>query len=819
MTSLAPDSRPRYSISVAAELTGLHQQTLRVYEARGLVRPRRTPGGTRRYSEADLARLRKISGLTGELGMNLAGGDPGPRARGHGCPARCPGGGSPEAARRRRAAHADGGGPRPPKLPPRARSLSTPDPPGDMDFTKLTVKAQEAFASAQGDAVTRGNPELTPDHLLLALLTQEASVAARILEKAGLHPAAIRDAVEARLASLPRMEGANVQPAASRATRQALEEAFTEAEALKDEYVAVEHLLLALAAGAELDRAAILKAVAEVRGGQRVTSPDAEGTYEALAKFGRDLTDAAERGKLDPVIGRDQEVRRIIQVLSRRTKNNPVLIGEPGVGKTAIVEGLAQRITSGDVPAGLTGKRVWALDVGSLVAGTKYRGEFEERLKAVLAEIRASDGQIIVFIDELHTIVGAGKAEGAVDAANLLKPMLARGELRAVGATTLDEYRTYIEKDAALERRFQPVMVGEPTVPDTIAILRGLKERYEVHHGVRISDDAIVAAAMLSDRYISDRFLPDKAIDLVDEAASRLKIEIDSMPMEIDQVQRRTIQLEIEQAALEKETAQTAVDRREAIAEELANLQEELDGMKAEWEAEKDAIQRVQSLKATIEETRAEAERAQRDQDLQRAAELTYGDLPKLQAELDAAMERLAEIQSDSPMLKEEVGSEDVAEVVGSWTGIPVSRLLEGEMEKLVQMETRLHERVIGQDEAVRCRLERDPAVARRPGRPRPADRLVHLPRADRRGEDRAGEGARRVPLRHGEGDGADRHVGVHGEAHRLAADRRPARLRRVRRGRPADRGRAAPSVLGAAPRRDREGAHRRLQRPAPAAR
>ena len=349
-----------------------------------------------------------------------------------------------------------------------------------MDFTKLTVKAQEAFASAQGDAVTRGNPELTPDHLLLALLTQEASVAARILEKAGLHPAAIRDAVEARLASLPRMEGANVQPAASRATRQALEEAFTEAEALKDEYVAVEHLLLALAAGAELDRAAILKAVAEVRGGQRVTSPDAEGTYEALAKFGRDLTDAAERGKLDPVIGRDQEVRRVIQVLSRRTKNNPVLIGEPGVGKTAIVEGLAQRITSGDVPAGLTGKRVWALDVGSLVAGTKYRGEFEERLKAVLAEIRASDGQIIVFIDELHTIVGAGKAEGAVDAANLLKPMLARGELRAVGATTLDEYRTYIEKDAALERRFQPVMVGEPTVPDTIAILRGLKERYEV---------------------------------------------------------------------------------------------------------------------------------------------------------------------------------------------------------------------------------------------------------------------------------------------------------------------------------------------------
>ena len=556
-----------------------------------------------------------------------------------------------------------------------------------------------------------------------------------------------------------------------------------------------------------------------MRGGQRVTSPDAEGTYEALAKFGRDLTDAAERGKLDPVIGRDQEVRRVIQVLSRRTKNNPVLIGEPGVGKTAIVEGLAQRITSGDVPAGLAGKRVWALDVGSLVAGTKYRGEFEERLKAVLAEIRASDGQIIVFIDELHTIVGAGKAEGAVDAANLLKPMLARGELRAVGATTLDEYRTYIEKDAALERRFQPVLVGEPSVPDTIAILRGLKERYEVHHGVRVSDDAIVAAAMLSDRYIADRFLPDKAIDLIDEAASRLKIEIDSMPVEIDEVQRRIIQLEIEQAALEKETAQTAVDRREAIAEELANLQEQLDGMKAEWEAEKDAIQRVQNLKATIEEARAEAERAQRDQDLQRAAELTYGELPKLQAELDAAMERLAELQAGSPMLKEEVGSEDVAEVVASWTGIPVSRLLEGEMEKLVQMESRLHERVIGQDEAVAGRVERDPPVARRPGRSRPADRLVHLPRADGRGEDRAREGARRVPVRHREGDGAPRHVGVHGEAHGLAADRRPSGVRRLRRGRPAHRGRPAQAVLGAAPGRDREGAHRRVQRAPPAAR
>ncbi|MDX6494766.1 MAG: ATP-dependent Clp protease ATP-binding subunit ClpB [Gaiellales bacterium] len=570
-----------------------------------------------------------------------------------------------------------------------------------MDFQKLTVKAQEAFASAQGDAIARGNPELTPAHLLAALIDQEGGVAPRMLEKAGESPAAVRARLEEQLAELPRMQGATAQPQAGRALRSALESAFAEAEGLKDEYVAVEHLLLALAETGGLDRQAILKALVDVRGGQRANSPDAEGNYAALEKFGRDLTELAERGKLDPVIGRDEEVRRVIQVLSRRTKNNPVLIGEPGVGKTAIVEGLAQRITSGDVPEGLKDRRVWALDVGSLLAGSKYRGEFEERLKAVLAEIRQADGRVILFIDELHTIVGAGAAEGAVDAANLLKPMLARGELRAVGATTLDEYRKHIEKDAALERRFQPVLVGEPNVTDTIAILRGLKERYEVHHGVRIADDAIVAAAMLSDRYIADRFLPDKAIDLIDEAASRLKIEIDSVPIEIDAVDRRVIQLEIEQAALEKETAESAVERRDAIGRELANLREQADALRAEWQAEKEAIERVRSLKALIEETRADAERAQRDQDLQRAAELTYGDLPRLEKELSDAMERLEEVQSTSPLLKEEVGASDVAEVVASWTGIPVSRLLEGEMEKLVQMEARLHDRVIGQDEAV----------------------------------------------------------------------------------------------------------------------
>jgi ATP-dependent Clp protease ATP-binding subunit ClpB len=469
-----------------------------------------------------------------------------------------------------------------------------------------------------------------------------------------------------------------------------LDRAFDEARKLDDEFVSVEHVLLSLDV---VPRDGLLARLQQVRGGQRVTSQDPEGTYQALEKFGRDLTELAEQGKLDPVIGRDEEIRRVIQVLSRRTKNNPVLIGDPGVGKTAIAEGLAQRIVAGDVPEGLKGRRVWALDIGALLAGSKYRGEFEERLKAVLNEIRNAEGQIVLFIDELHTIVGAGAAEGAVDAANMLKPMLARGELRAIGATTLDEYRKHIEKDAALERRFQPIFLGEPSVADTIAILRGLKERYEAHHGVRIRDAALVAAAVLSDRYISDRFLPDKAIDLVDEAASRLRMEIDSLPVELDEAERRVRQLEIELAAMGKESK----ERREPLERELADARGARDELAARWSSEKEALQRVAEIKRQIDELRMEAERAERAGDLQRVAEIRYGQLPELARELEARDGQVV----DDPMVKEEVDEDDIAAVVSRWTGIPVSRLLEGETEKLIHMEERLHERVVGQDEAV----------------------------------------------------------------------------------------------------------------------
>jgi ATP-dependent Clp protease ATP-binding subunit ClpB len=552
-----------------------------------------------------------------------------------------------------------------------------------MDFNRLTIKSQEAIAAAQEEARRRGNPEIYPEHLLLALLGQDLP--------RELVPDAddLRAKTEAALAEKPSLQGAEQQPRASAAFSRVLDRAEDEMRKLEDEFISTEHLLLALDA---VPRDALLARLKEVRGGQRVTSQDPEGTYQALEKFGRDLTELAEQGKLDPVIGRDEEIRRVIQVLSRRTKNNPVLIGDPGVGKTAIVEGLAQRIVAGDVPEGLKGKRVWALDIGALLAGSKYRGEFEERIKAVLAEIKNAEGEIVLFIDELHTIVGAGAAEGAVDAANLLKPMLARGELRAIGATTLDEYRKHIEKDAALERRFQPVFVGEPSVSDTIAILRGLKERYEAHHGVRIRDAALVAAAVLSDRYISDRQLPDKAIDLVDEAASRLRMEIDSAPIELDEAERRVRQLEIELAAMRKESQ----ERREPIERELAEAKERRNELAARWSREKEALDRVSEIKRRIDELRMEAERAERHGDLQRVAEIRYGELPDLERELEERAEPVEE-----PMVKEEVDEDDVASVVARWTGIPVSRLLEGETEKLIHMEERLHQRVVGQDQAV----------------------------------------------------------------------------------------------------------------------
>jgi ATP-dependent Clp protease ATP-binding subunit ClpB len=557
-----------------------------------------------------------------------------------------------------------------------------------MDFNKLTLKSGEAVAAAQELARRLGNPELYPEHLTVALLEQE--LPRTLVERAGESPDSLRAEAEAALRTKPALSGGNVQPQAGAAFRKVVDKAFEEMTSLGDEFVSVEHLLLALEA---VPRDALLAALQEVRGGQRVTSQDPEGTYQALEKFGRDLTALAEAGKLDPVVGRDEEIRRVIQVLSRRTKNNPVLIGDPGVGKTAIVEGLAQRIVAGDVPEGLKGKRVWALDVGALLAGSKYRGEFEERLKAVLKEIESSQGEIVLFIDELHTIVGAGAAEGAVDAANLLKPMLARGELRAVGATTLDEYRKHIEKDAALERRFQPIFVGEPSVADTIAILRGLKERYEAHHVVEIRDSALVAAAVLSDRYITDRFLPDKAIDLVDESASRLKMEIDSSPVELDEANRRVTQLEIELAAMVNEPGEV----REPIERELAEAKSARDELAARWAREKEGLERVAEIKKRIDELRMEAERAERQGELQRVAEIRYGELPALEKEL---ADREAQPEA-APMVKEEVDEDDIAAVVSSWTGIPVSRLLEGEVEKLIHMEERLHQRVVGQDEAV----------------------------------------------------------------------------------------------------------------------
>jgi ATP-dependent Clp protease ATP-binding subunit ClpB len=547
-----------------------------------------------------------------------------------------------------------------------------------MDFNKLTVKGQEAVAAAQELAQRRGNPEIYPEHLLMALLDQEL-----FADWQGL-----RADTEQKLASRPAATGAaNVQPRISNSLQQVLDRSEKEKTRLEDDYVSTEHLFLALE---PVPRDEILAWIKKVRGGQRVTSQDPEGSYQALEKYGRDLTEEAEAGKLDPVIGRDEEIRRVIQILSRRTKNNPVLIGEPGVGKTAIAEGLAQRIVARDVPEGLKDRKVWSLDIGALLAGSKYRGEFEERLKAVLTEIKASEGRVVLFIDELHTIVGAGAAEGAVDAANLLKPMLARGELRCIGATTLDEYRKHIEKDAALERRFAPVFVDEPSVEDTIAILRGLKERYEAHHGVRIRDAALVAAAVLSHRYIADRFLPDKAIDLVDESASSLRMQIDSSPIQLDEANRRVMQLEIELAAMAKEDPST----RDPLLRALAEAKEVRDALAARWDREKTILERIKDGTRRLDELRMEAERAEREGNLQRVAEIRYGEVPELE-------KLLADRPEADLLVKEEVDEDDIAVVVARWTGIPVDRLLEGETEKLIHMEERLHGRVIGQDEAV----------------------------------------------------------------------------------------------------------------------
>src|SRR5437899_2185123 len=578
---------------------------------------------------------------------------------------------------------------------------------------RLTVKAAEALQQAGALARARGNPVINDAHLFSALLAQEDGIVVPLLQKVGLNVTQLRTETERELERFPKQSGAAAEPTLSREISQALDRGQEEAKALGDAYVSTEHVLLALAdqkgatarqllSAAGVDRGDLLAALQAVRGSHRVTDQEPEQKYQSLEKYARDLTDQARKGKLDPVIGRDEEIRRVMQVLSRRTKNNPVLIGDPGVGKTAIVEGLARRIVDGDVPEGLKNKRLVAIDIGAMVAGSKYRGEFEDRLKAVLKEITESEGEIICFIDELHTLVGAGAAEGAVDAANMLKPALARGELRCIGATTLDEYRKHIEKDPALERRFQPVMVREPSVEDTISILRGLKEKYEVHHKVKVKDAALVGAAVLSHRYISDRFLPDKAIDLIDEAASRLRIEIDSMPHEIDEIERRIMQLQIERVSVARESDPVSQERLARLDAELAELREKSAALKARWQAEKSAIMRVGKIKEELESTRQAMAEAERRGDLNRAAELRFGTLLALEKQLETENTRLAELQKTGRMLREEVDEEDIALTVAKWTGIPVTRLLEGEVEKLVRMEARLAQRVVGQEEAIR---------------------------------------------------------------------------------------------------------------------
>jgi ATP-dependent Clp protease ATP-binding subunit ClpB len=602
-----------------------------------------------------------------------------------------------------------------------------------MRFDKMTIKVQEALQEAQTLASTYGHQVIDVEHLILALVHQPEGITGAILKKLGADPRAVAESLKAYLERLPKVDGSGTgQPYLSSRLNKLIDQATTEAARLKDEYVSAEHLLIAMSEeksgesvrilrSAGISKDNIFKILVDIRGKQRVTDPNPEEKYQALKRYAKDFNELARKGAFDPVIGRDDEIRRIMQVLSRRTKNNPILIGEPGVGKTAIVEGLAQRIINGDVPENLKDKRVVGLDIGALIAGAKYRGEFEERLKAVLKEVIDAEGEIILFIDEIHTVVGAGASEGSMDASNMLKPALARGELRCVGATTINEYRKYIEKDSALERRFQPIMVHEPTVEDTIAILRGLKERYEVHHGVRIKDAAIIAAATLSNRYISDRFLPDKAVDLIDEAASHLRIELDSMPAEIDAIDRKVIQLEIERQSLKKETDPTSVERRDKIDKELAELRESMDQMKLHWNSEKEAIKKIQATKSQIEALKTEEINAQREGNLARAAEIRYGKLVELNKEIENEQTRLESAQQDKKMLKEEVDAEDVAEIVANWTGIPVSRMMESDVQKLIYMEDRLKKRIIGQDEgiaAVSSALRRARAGLQDPNRP-----------------------------------------------------------------------------------------------------
>jgi len=584
-----------------------------------------------------------------------------------------------------------------------------------MQIDKFTMKSQETLQGAQSLAQSKGHPQIEPEHVLKIMLGQTEGIVLSVLKKMGVEIQAIQADVDAALNSLPRVSGAGMQVYMSSTLNQVLEKAFAIADKMKDEYVSQEHLLLAIleashtkagqtlaAHGVNKDN--LLQALVSIRGNQRITDPNPEGKYQALEKYGRDLTSLAKSGKLDPVIGRDDEIRRVLQVLSRRTKNNPVLIGEPGVGKTAIVEGLAQRIVSGDIPETLKDRRIIALDMGALIAGAKYRGEFEERLKAVLKEVSKREGEVILFIDEIHTLVGAGAVQGSMDASNMLKPALARGELHCIGATTIDEYRKYIEKDTALERRFQPVMVNESSVEDTIAILRGLKEKYEVHHGVRIKDSAIVAASTLSQRYITDRFLPDKAIDLIDESAAKLRIEIDSLPSDIDELERRSMQLEIEQEALKKETDPASKERLGKIRQDLADLREQSDALKARWQQEKGIITKIREIKERIDQLKIDAERYQREGDLNKVAEILYGEIPKLEKDLKKEQERIEELQKDGTgILKEEVDANDIADIVSKWTGIPVSQLLEGERERLVHMEDRLSRRVVGQKKAIQA--------------------------------------------------------------------------------------------------------------------